>query len=180
MSGHSFNPGNFRSWNLSLVLNVREANLMTELFEMCSPKYCLLYRNRILVSDDSFTVPTQSTNSVTFSSQANYTDWSTATCRRNLVPTFVDTGMSRGQRGGSLTVVNLSFLDHPAQSTPDLISLKNFLLKNVSKQIVCPTYIGMVANVTSHTHKQWAAMHYTCRWTAFNLNYTVPLRSYCC
>jgi hypothetical protein len=27
-----------------------------------------------------------------------------------LVPTFVDRGLSRGQRGGSLTVVNLSFL----------------------------------------------------------------------
>jgi hypothetical protein len=26
---------------------------------------------------------------------------------RNLVPTFVDRGVSRGQRGGSLTVVNL-------------------------------------------------------------------------
>jgi hypothetical protein len=35
----------------------------------------------------------------------------TATCRGNLVPTFVDRGVSRGQRGGSLTVVNLSFLD---------------------------------------------------------------------
>jgi hypothetical protein len=30
---------------------------------------------------------------------------------RNLVPTFVDRGVSRGQRGGSPTVVNLSFLD---------------------------------------------------------------------
>jgi hypothetical protein len=29
------------------------------------------------------------TNSVAFSPQANYTDWSTATCRWNLVPTFV-------------------------------------------------------------------------------------------
>jgi hypothetical protein len=27
------------------------------------------------------------------------------------VPTFVDRGMSRGQRSGSPTVVNLSFLD---------------------------------------------------------------------
>jgi hypothetical protein len=44
------------------------------------------------------------------SPQANYTDWATATWR-NLVPTFVDRGVSRGQRGGSLTVVNLSFLD---------------------------------------------------------------------
>jgi hypothetical protein len=51
------------------------------------------------------------TNSVAFSPQANYTNWATATCRRNLVPNFVDRWVSRGQRGGSLTVVNLSFLD---------------------------------------------------------------------
>jgi hypothetical protein len=49
--------------------------------------------------------------SVTFSPQAIYTDWATTTCWRILVPTFVDRGMSRGQRGGSLTVINLSFLD---------------------------------------------------------------------
>jgi hypothetical protein len=34
-----------------------------------------------------------------------------AICRRNLVKTFVDRGVLRGQRGGSPTVVNLSFLD---------------------------------------------------------------------
>jgi hypothetical protein len=51
------------------------------------------------------------TNSVAFSPQANYTDWTTATGRRNLVPTFVDRGVSRCQRGGTRTVVNLSFLD---------------------------------------------------------------------
>jgi hypothetical protein len=51
------------------------------------------------------------TNSVALGPQANYTDWLTAACRRNLVPTFVDRGVSRGQRGGSHTVVNLSFLD---------------------------------------------------------------------
>jgi hypothetical protein len=51
------------------------------------------------------------TNYVALSPQANYTDLATATCRRNLVPTFVDRGVSRGQRGGSPTVVNLSFLD---------------------------------------------------------------------
>jgi hypothetical protein len=51
------------------------------------------------------------TNSVVFRPRANYTDWATATCQRNLVPTFADRGMSRGQRGGSSTVVNLSFLD---------------------------------------------------------------------
>jgi hypothetical protein len=54
---------------------------------------------------------TKQSNSVTLSPQANFTDWSTATCRRNLVPTFVDRGVSRGQRGGTPTVVNLSFLD---------------------------------------------------------------------
>jgi hypothetical protein len=50
-------------------------------------------------------------SSVALSPRANYTDWATATCRRNVVPTFVDRGVSRGQRGGSPLVVNLSFLD---------------------------------------------------------------------
>jgi hypothetical protein len=49
--------------------------------------------------------------SVALSPQANYNDWATATCRRNLVSTFVDREVSRGQRSGSPTVVNLSFLD---------------------------------------------------------------------
>jgi hypothetical protein len=51
------------------------------------------------------------TNSVALSPRANYTDSATATCRRNLVPTFVDREMSRCQRSGSPAVVNLSFLD---------------------------------------------------------------------
>jgi hypothetical protein len=50
-------------------------------------------------------------NFVALSPQANYTDWATATSQRNLVPAFVDRGVSRGQRGGSPTVVNLNFLD---------------------------------------------------------------------
>jgi hypothetical protein len=45
-------------------------------------------------------------NSVALSPQVNCTDWSTATCRRNLMPTFVDRGVSRGQRGGSPADVN--------------------------------------------------------------------------
>jgi hypothetical protein len=53
----------------------------------------------------------QKTNSVSLIPRANYTDSGTATCRRNLVPTFVDRGVSRGHRGGSPTVVKLSFLD---------------------------------------------------------------------
>jgi hypothetical protein len=51
---------------------------------------------------------------MSFSPRANYTDWATATCWRNLVPTFADRGVSRGQRGGAPTVVNLSFLDRIA------------------------------------------------------------------
>jgi hypothetical protein len=51
------------------------------------------------------------TNSMAFSLQTNYTDPATANCCRNLMPTFVDRGVSRGQRGGYHTVVNLSFLD---------------------------------------------------------------------
>jgi hypothetical protein len=43
----------------------------------------------------------QKKNSVAFSPQVNYTDWATATWRRNLVPTFADIGVSCGQRGGS-------------------------------------------------------------------------------
>jgi hypothetical protein len=49
----------------------------------------------------------QQTNSVALSPQANYTDWVTATCRRNLVPAFVDRGVSRGKRCASPTVFSL-------------------------------------------------------------------------
>jgi hypothetical protein len=48
---------------------------------------------------------------VAFNPQPNYTDWATAAGRRILVPNFVDRGMSCGQRGGSPTAINLSFLD---------------------------------------------------------------------
>jgi hypothetical protein len=58
----------------------------------------------------TITKPTR-TNSVAFSPQANYTYWETATFRWNLVPTFVDSEVSCGQHGGSLTFDNLSFLD---------------------------------------------------------------------
>jgi hypothetical protein len=53
----------------------------------------------------------QQTNSVARSPQVNYTNWATATCQQNLVPTFVDRGVSHGQRGGFHTAVNVSFLD---------------------------------------------------------------------
>jgi hypothetical protein len=62
---------------------------------------------------------TKQTNSVALSPRANYTDWATATCRRNLVSTFVERGGSAGQRGGSPPppVVNLSFRDRIGENT---------------------------------------------------------------
>jgi hypothetical protein len=54
-----------------------------------------------------------------------YIDWATATCRRNSVPTFTDGEVSRGQRGGSFTAVNLSFLD---RSRYFLSSSSSFIL----------------------------------------------------
>jgi hypothetical protein len=53
----------------------------------------------------------QRKSSVAIIPQANYTDWTTLTYRRNIVPTFADRGVSRDQRGESPTAVNLSFRD---------------------------------------------------------------------
>jgi hypothetical protein len=58
-----------------------------------------------------------------FSSQVNYTDWATANCQRNLVPTFADRVVSHGQCGESPTVVNLSFLEQS-----HYFSFKKFLI----------------------------------------------------
>jgi hypothetical protein len=52
-----------------------------------------------------------SSNTMDFSPQPNYTDWSTATVRQILVPTFVYREVSRGQRGGNPTSIILSFID---------------------------------------------------------------------
>jgi hypothetical protein len=74
----------------------------------------MLYYAIANTPENSFLSPytnKQTNNSATFSPQANYTDWATATCRRNLMPTFMDRGISRGQRGGYPTVVNKSFID---------------------------------------------------------------------
>jgi hypothetical protein len=74
---------------------------------------------------------TNKTNSLALSPRNNYTDWATATCRRNLVTTFVDRGVSRGQRGGSPTVVNLSFLDRSLSCFPKISSLTGESLKHL-------------------------------------------------
>jgi hypothetical protein len=62
---------------------------------------------------------------VAFSPQANYTDWTTATFRRNLVPNFADRGVSRGHRGGIPTAVNLSFIDQSRYFYCNFINLPN-------------------------------------------------------
>jgi hypothetical protein len=51
----------------------------------------------------------QPTKSVALGPQANYTDWATTTCRRNLVSTFVDTW---GVEWSAQRIPHLSFLDH--------------------------------------------------------------------
>jgi hypothetical protein len=68
------------------------------------------------------------TNSVALGPRANYTEWASATCRRNLVSTFPDRGVSRGERGRSPIVVNLSFLD---RSHYFLSSSSSFILTRV-------------------------------------------------
>jgi hypothetical protein len=54
---------------------------------------------------------------VVFSPQAKYTDSTTATGRRILVPTFVGRGSLRDQRGGTPKAVNLSSLIGTATSS---------------------------------------------------------------
>jgi hypothetical protein len=86
-----------------------------EIWKEVTMAQCCLFLTRFRKSERP--VPRQKqkqkneTNFVAFSPQANYTDWATAICRRNLVATLVDIRVSRGQRGGSPTAVNLSFLD---------------------------------------------------------------------
>jgi hypothetical protein len=67
-------------------------------------------------------------NSVALRPRAKYTERATATCRRNLVPTFADIGLSLGQRGGSPTVVNLNFLDGYLSSHCERNSIRRYSL----------------------------------------------------
>jgi hypothetical protein len=73
--------------------------------------YSLAHNVNLLTLWDDCMYVSDKTNTVSLSPQANYTDWATPTCRRNLVPTFADRGVSRGQRSGYPTAINLSFLD---------------------------------------------------------------------
>jgi hypothetical protein len=73
-------------------------------------------------SDSLWSRDKNKTNSVALSPRANYTDWSTATCRRNVVPTFVDRGVSCGQRGGSWSRDNIrKYMSQTISCSTDLI-----------------------------------------------------------
>jgi hypothetical protein len=96
----------------------------------------MLRRVALVLLQEPHGVTSQKTPfSVTFSPQANYTDLSTATCWRNLVSTFVDRGVSHGQRGGSSTVVNLSFLDRRMSCM--IIKNRNCVQVSNSSLLVC-------------------------------------------
>jgi hypothetical protein len=110
-----FNPESFAClWRtlhfLRTWMNFADGSISTFLlsyFRTCVHQNCcnsmdLRRRKRI-------SVPRQS--KISISPQANYTDWSTATSRPNLVPPFDDIAVLRGQCGRSPTVFNLSFLD---------------------------------------------------------------------
>jgi hypothetical protein len=67
---------------------------------------------------------------VAFSPQANYTDWPTATGRQILVSTFVVWGVSHGERDGTPTAVNISFLDR--RNYFFLTGNSSFMIKRLS------------------------------------------------
>jgi hypothetical protein len=97
------------------------------------------------------------TNSVAFSPRANYTDWGTATCPSNLVPTFADRGVSRGQRGGSRTVVNLSFLDRSGSSfTLTRAKWTTFQTHCYSENLVAP---GIEPGTSGLPARNWLLEH---------------------
>jgi hypothetical protein len=97
-------------------------------------------------------------NSVALSPRANYTDytdWATATCRRNLVPTFMDRGVLCGQRGGSPTIINLSFRDRPLRHE---LSENNNLTQNRITSLKCiPRFLNdrLIFVITSNVSRGW-------------------------
>jgi hypothetical protein len=72
-----------------------------------------------------------------FNSESELYRLMTAAGRRILVPTFADRGVSRGQRGGSPTAVNLSFLDRNRYCF--LSSSSSFMLTRLSGPRSRPT-----------------------------------------
>jgi hypothetical protein len=91
--------------------------------------------------------PKNKTNSMALSSQANYTDWATATCWRNLVPTFVDKGVSRGQRGGSPTAYYLHVSLKPSTLCGDHLQYERTVLA-----VLYLKYIHQTSNWWTRLH----------------------------
>jgi hypothetical protein len=80
--------------------------------------------NTSLIEQNSLYMRVNKTNFFVLSLQANYTDWATATCWRNLVPTFEDGGVSHGQRSGSPMVFNHLTLRSWVDPVPDPLLLR--------------------------------------------------------
>jgi hypothetical protein len=102
----------YSSYNFFFIIFILEPHLPWFVpISGCSFSYFIpvRYLLQLLLGLLLFHIHTK-TNFVAFSPRANYTDWATATWR-NLVPTFMDRGVSRGQRSRSPTVINLSCLD---------------------------------------------------------------------
>jgi hypothetical protein len=93
------------------------------------------------------------TNSLAFSTQANYTDWATATGQQILVPTLVDGGVSRGQCGGTPTAVNLNFLDR--RCALFIPSSSSFIVARLSGPHSRPTAIRKSGSNRNQTWDLW-------------------------
>jgi hypothetical protein len=88
------------------ALSSSETSVLTTATRRNTPEDDILHSHR----RENLKSYNRQTHSVDFSPQANYTDRATAIGRRILEQSFVDRGVSRCQRGGSRTLVNLSFL----------------------------------------------------------------------
>jgi hypothetical protein len=96
--------------------------------------------------------------SVALSPRANYTDRVTATCWRNLVPTFVDRRVLRGQRGRSPMVVNVSL---SSAKTTLILTLISFYHKELwtAKNTLITLYLSRKKSV-EHILALFALMHF--------------------
>jgi hypothetical protein len=81
-----------------------------------------------------------------FSPRANYTDWATATCWLNLVPSFADRGALRGRRDGASTVVNLSFLDRIILIIEVVYYVRNKLIVSIPTSFVIKFWVAQNFN----------------------------------